>query len=533
MSIVVELCFGARIIMMMTGTRQRRIVSYYFMCLVICVGSAVGFLRSCLVDVSRRHRQVAFLSRDDEPTIAMGKPIDPKGWPMKFPAQEHCSRCGLCESSYVSYVKEACSFLPDGMMKSMDDHGWEARVHERGRYKQHTDVMEADELRFGVLYEPMYLARGNLNNPNDPYPQWTGVVSSIAESMLEDKLVDAVVCIGTATSDVSSLLDWATPEPLLARTVQEVRQGRGVKPSLAPTLRVLDEIRRASDIQSLLVCGVGCAVQAFRAVEAQLRRDNPSLRDIFVLGTNCADNSPTPRAAQNFIERGILQGITTATTESIRGYEFMTDFKIHVKTDNGYLKRPYFCLPPSLAAPSIAPSCLACFDYTNALADVVVGYMGAPTEDRMDQSWQTLTIRNARGRRMVDAALQRKRLTIGEKATGSGKHEAFALSTVQSDAIVQDMSGNPVDKNKDGLPVWLGNIMAQLLQAVGPKGVSFARYSIDYHLLRNYLHVLSEWGPDEVDHRIPDYARRIVGQYRSEKEMFQRIENEVLKHSAS
>ena len=469
--------------------------------------------------------------------FAMGRPIDPEGWPMKFPAQEHCSRCGLCESTYVSHVQEACSFLPNGMMKSMDDDGWEAHVHGRGRNKNPA-IMDkgTDELRFGVLYEPMYLARGNLDSdPNDPSPQWTGVVSSIAESMLQDNLVDAVVCIGTAPNqeEGASSMDWATPEPLLARTVQEVRRGRGVKPSLAPTLRVLDDIRRASDIRSLLVCGVGCAVQAFRAIEGQLRRDNPSLRDIYVLGTNCADNSPTPAAAQNFIERGILQGTTAVTTtNSIRGYEFMTDFKIHVKTDNGYLKKPYFCLPPSLAAPSIAPSCLACFDYTNALADVVVGYMGAPTAERMDESWQTLTIRNARGRQMVDTAIRRKRLTIGEEASGSGKHDAFAVSTVQSDAIVQAMCGNPIDLNKGGLPVWIGNIMAKLLQTVGPKGVSFARYSIDYHLLRNYLHVLAEWGPDEAKHRIPDYARRIVDQYRSENEMFRRVEREVLEQSA-
>ena len=507
-----------------------------FVCLVICAGSAKGFLGNndgALPRRARRREHVASLSlRDSNGDIAaIGKPIDPKGWPMKFPAQEHCSRCGLCESSYVSNVKEACSFLPDGMMKSMDDNGWEARVHGRGRNKDSDIGNEADELRFGVLHEPMHLAQGTLdNNPSDPSPQWTGVVSSIAESMLEDKLVDAVVCIGSS-SNKSDPLAWATPEPVLARTVQDVRKGRGVKPSLAPTLRVLDEIRSASDIHSLLVCGVGCAVQAFRAVEAQLRHDNPALKEIFVLGTNCADNSPTPRAAQNFIERGILGTANSdVTAESIRGYEFMTDFKIHVKTDNGYLKKPYFCLPPSLAAPSIAPSCLACFDYTNALADVVVGYMGAPTEDRMDQSWQTLSIRNSRGRQMVNAAVQRRRLTIGEKATGIGKHESFAVSTVESDSIVQEMCGNPVDKNKEGLPVFVGNIMAQLLRAVGPKGVSFARYSIDYHLLRNYLHVLAEWGPDEVEHRIPDYARRIVEQYRSENAMFRDVEKEVLKN---
>ena len=70
--------------------------------------------------------------------------------------------------------------------------------------------------------------------------------------------------------------------------------------------------------------------------------------------------------------------------------------------------------------------------------------------------------------------------------------------------------------------------MARLLQAVGPKGVSFARYSIDYHLLRNYLHVLAEWGPEGVETRVPDYARRIAEMYRADSEQFSEIERAVL-----
>jgi hypothetical protein len=39
------------------------------------------------------------------------KPIDPSGWPEKFPAKEHCSKCGLCETTFVSHVTDACAFL--------------------------------------------------------------------------------------------------------------------------------------------------------------------------------------------------------------------------------------------------------------------------------------------------------------------------------------------------------------------------------------------------------------------------------------
>ena len=36
-------------------------------------------------------------------------------------------------------------------------------------------------------------------------------------------------------------------------------------------------------------------------------------------------------------------------------------------------------------------------------------------------------------------------------------------------------------------------LLFRLLQ-IGPKGLEFARYSLDYHTIRNYLHVYRTWG---------------------------------------
>lgn len=36
-------------------------------------------------------------------------------------------------------------------------------------------------------------------------------------------------------------------------------------------------------------------------------------------------------------------------------------------------------------------------------------------------------------------------------------------------------------------------IIINLLQ-IGPKGLEFARYSLDYHTIRNYLYVMRKWG---------------------------------------
>mmetsp|Transcript_33000 Transcript_33000/g.72381 ORF Transcript_33000/g.72381 Transcript_33000/m.72381 type:complete len:484 (-) Transcript_33000:91-1542(-) len=447
-------------------------------------------------------------------------PIDPTCWPDRFPAKDHCSKCGLCETTYVSHVNEACAFLGPGMGR-IDK--MEAKVHGRGR---HLDDMawsdndqsaesnvKADEGRFGVLHQPIMLAKGVEKDA-----QWTGVVTGIAVSMLESDMVDAVVCIASKNSDTAfGGAEWSEPEPILAKTVDDVQRGRGVKPALAPSLRVLDEIKADASIRRLLFCGVGCGVQAFRAIQDQLGLD-----EVYVLGTNCADNSPTPQAARDFIREGV--GIDEGT---VKGYEFMQDFKVHVKTNNGYNKKPYFCLPGKVAEEAIATSCLACFDYTNALADVVVGYMGAPLQGdmRMNESCQTLTVRNARGKAMVSAATSAGRLLIGEEAQGTGAHEKIAVATVLADSIVLAMTGGEV--KQEGMPRFVGEVMAFIMSNVGPKGVNFARYSIDYHLLRNYLHVLDAWGESRTHTALPRYARDIVDRYVDSDDKLREIQSMI------
>jgi hypothetical protein len=67
----------------------------------------------------------------------------------------------------------------------------------------------------------------------------------------------------------------------------------------------------------------------------------------------------------------------TPPAETVLHYEFMQDYKVHLKhTDGHYEKVPYFCLPAKDLNDVIAPSCYSCFDYPNALADLVVSGVG-------------------------------------------------------------------------------------------------------------------------------------------------------------
>ena len=466
------------------------------------------------------------------------KPIDPLDWPDRFPAKEHCSKCGLCETSFVTKVKDACAFLGPSMAR-IDD--MEERVHGRNRNSSNItwssssssssslssgdDSSEPDEARFGVLHEPIWLAQGNrVQNA-----QWTGVVTGICLAMLESNQVDAVVCIASSSNTTGSN-NFASPEPILARSTDDVLRGRGVKPALAPSLRVLDEIQNDPSIRRLLFCGVGCAVQAFRAIQSDLDLD-----EVYVIGTNCADNSPTSEAARNFILDGVQ--IDPDSIDKVQGYEFMQDFQVHVKTSDSYVTKPYFTLPGTIAEASIAKSCRKCFDYTNGLADIVVGYMGAPLVEkggggkkgvtRMDESSQTLTIRNKRGAKMAEIAQKASRLTIKGKAVGKGSHEKLASATVASDAIVMAMVGKSVPEK--GMPGILGQIMAFGMTRLGPKGINFARYSIDYHILRNYLYTLKvEKGNEEsAKMKLPQNARDIVDHYQENDAEFANLISKI------
>ena len=412
------------------------------------------------------------------------KPIE-EGRP--YPAGEHCSRCGLCDTYFVAHVGEACAFLGDGMGRVEQLEG---PVHGRGRRWTAADGAPDDELYFGV-HEEMVAARMAPGRPHAAQEgagaQWTGIITSIAIEMLESGRVEAVVCVQSDPDDPLK------PRPAIARTRQEVLDARGVKPSLSSNLEVLAEVE-AAGFKRLLFIGVGCQVTALRSVEKYL-----GLEKLYVLGTPCTDNGP-PEGLRKFLETA------SEDPDTVQGYEFMQDYRVHLKHYDGtYEKLPYFCLPADDLKDVIAPSCYSCFDYVNGLADLVVGYMGVPwSGDEMTAHMQFVTIRNERGREMFDAV--RDRMDVAP-TVDTGDRKAFVMETLLTD----DRAA--IGKKSNPAPRFVGEILAELLEKVGPKGLEFARYSIEYHTLRNILYVLRNYRPKQADRQIPNYAKELLSFY--------------------
>lgn len=375
------------------------------------------------------------------------------------PAKELCSECGLCDTYYIHYVKEACAFINQQIPEL------ETQTHGRSR-----DLENENDLYFGVSQDMMAARK------TEPIPgaQWTGIVSTIAIQMLTRGMVEGVVCVQNTDEDRFQ------PKPIIATTPEEILAARVNKPTLSPNLSVLEQIEQ-SGMKRLLVIGVGCQIQALRAVEKKL-----GLEKLYVLGTPCTDNV-TRAGLQKFLET------TSRSPATVVYYEFMQDFQVHFKHEDGSTELvPFFGLKTNQLKDVFAPSCLSCFDYVNSLADLVVGYMGAPF------GWQWIVVRNDRGQEMLD--LVQDQIETQPVMSKGDRHQAVQQSIPAYDKAVT-------------LPMWAAKLMGVVIEKIGPKGLEYARFSIDSHFTRNYLFVKRNY-PEKLAQHVPAYAKRIVAQYK-------------------
>ncbi len=374
------------------------------------------------------------------------------------PAKDLCSECGLCDTYYVHYVKEACAFITQRIAEL------EATAHGRSR-----DLTVEDDIYFGVHQEMMSARK------TEPIEgaQWTGIVSSIAIAMLTSGKVEGVVCVQNSETDRFQ------PKPVIATTPEEILAARVNKPTLSPNLSVLEQIEQ-SGMKRLLVIGVGCQIQALRAVQDKL-----GLEKLYVLGTPCVDNV-TRSGLQKFLDT------TSRSPETVVSYEFMQDFRVHFKHEDGSTETvPFFGLKTNQLKDVFAPSCMTCFDYVNSLADLVVGYMGAPFR------WQWIVVRNDTGRELLD--MVRDQIET-QPVMSQGDRRAAVQNSIPA-----------YDKGVT-IPMWAAKLMGLVIERVGPKGLEYARFSIDSHFTRNYLYVKRHY-PEKLAQHVPAYAQKIVDQY--------------------
>jgi coenzyme F420 hydrogenase subunit beta len=341
-----------------------------------------------------------------------------------------CSDCGLCGSSLRPLMAQSCTFV--------QNHVAEVELRLHGRTRQ-----PGDELLFGV-YREMYAAR----IPKPPSnAQWTGIVTTLGAKLLEKGLVEGVLTTRAVPGTRFA------PQPFLARTPEEVRASAGNKPCISPGLSLLDEVQ-ALGLKRLAFIGTGCQVQMLRALEPKL-----DFTKLYIIGIPCSDNVAYPDQLR-FLK------IISRSPETIVHQEFMQDFRLWMRHEDGKVEKVNFVdFPMDKIGDIFPPSCLACFDYPNALADLTIGYMGAPF------GWQWLMVRTAIGAELFD--LIKPDLAFTPLTVGGNRREGVSRYV----GMLAKKPGRP--------PALIRKFVAFLQRWKGAKGLEFARSIIEMKLLRN------------------------------------------------
>ena len=172
---------------------------------------------------------------------------------------------------------------------------------------------------------------------------------------------------------------------------------------------------RARFHPGVAIIGIPCQVYALRALEAEL-----GFERLYVIGTPCSDNTTTERI---FIR--IPESSSRMIPDSVTYLEFRADYQVELRFADGRQRLiPFLRLPISKLPADFFPlTCRTCVDYTNALADITVGYMGGE-----GQQW--VLVRNARGEEMM--SLLGDEVTVSApgsrgqtKGRGGGVHQAM------------------------------------------------------------------------------------------------------------
>jgi coenzyme F420 hydrogenase subunit beta len=364
--------------------------------------------------------------------------------PPTAPFRSLCTDCGVSRSSDPKRCGRACQFI------APDYDGLEQQVHGRKR-----NAGRVDELHFGSFRR---MWRASLKTPLAG-AQWTGITTRLGERLLESGKVDAVLAMSGDQDD-----RWR-PVPVLVTRASDMKQCRGMRMGYAPLLSLL-EPAAAQGIRRLAVIGIPCQVYALRALEREL-----GFEKIYVIGTPCSDNTST----ENF--HAFLARLEDDPSR-ITYLEFRADYHVELRYDDGRSRTiPFLQLPLSDLPPDFFPlTCRTCVDYTNALSDITVGYMGG-------QGQQWLIVRNERGEEILELLKDEVSLEAPQTA---GKRQGPVRGFMQN--TLRAAGGLPLRK----MPNWLRPIVGWLMPRIGPRGLEFARARVEMKAIETVIHLRRE-----------------------------------------
>lgn len=373
-----------------------------------------------------------------------------------------CTDCGVSRMKDPAACGTACQFIKPDYPTA------EKRVHGR-------DAGQGDETFFGVT-QSMYRAA---LTPAREGAQWTGLTTRLAEKLLEDGAVDAVLTM------VPDAQDKWKPTPALITKAGDMARARGMRMGYAPLLALLEPAAQAGH-RRIAVIGIPCQIFALRALEEKLGFDR-----IYVIGTPCSDNTTTENF-HSFLAR------LTDVPDTVTYLEFRADYHVELRFEDGTQKLiPFLKLPLSDLPRDFFPlTCKTCVDYTNRLSDITVGYMAGEGD-------QWLIVRNERGQEMLDRIKDEVRLHApGSKGNRTSAVKGFIENTKLA------AGGLPLRK----MPDFMRGVMGWLMPKIGPRGIEFAKARLEMKAAESVLHLRRE-SPAKMKNMIPDHVWALSAPY--------------------
>jgi coenzyme F420 hydrogenase subunit beta len=384
--------------------------------------------------------------------------------PAGAPHRVLCTDCGVSRTSDPNRCAHACQFIRP------DYPSAESRTHGRAR-----DASRPDELHFGVH---LRMVQAWLQ-PTLEGAQWSGIATRLGERLLVTGAVDAVLACASDPDD-----RWR-PMPVLVTQPEDMARCRGMKMGYAPLLSLL-EPAKARGFKRLAVIGIPCQVHALRALEAEF-----GFERLYVIGTPCSDNTTT----ENF---HAFLGLLCGQPETITYLEFRADYHVELRFADGSRRAiPFLQLPLAQLPGDFFPlPCRTCVDYTNALADLTVGYMGGRGE-------QWLIVRNARGEELV--ALLADELHT-RAVTSAGRRDGAVKGFLAN--ARRAAGGLPLRR----MPAWLRPLVGWLMPRIGPRGLEFARARVEMKAIETVLHLQRE-APRRMRRMVPAHVWALAERY--------------------
>ena len=401
----------------------------------------------------------------------------PEMWTPELPAAPHrqlCTDCGLSRTSEPKRCAQACQFIQP------DYPALEHQVHQRTRCTDRSGSSPSDELFFGP-HRRLLQAR---LSPALPGAQWSGITTRLAERLLEQGDVDAVITMAPDPEDA-----WR-PRPVIVTDPAELAACRGMRMGYAPLLAMVEPALQRG-LRRLAVIGIPCQVYALRAIQPTLEREQ-GLSKLVVIGIPCSDNTTTERFHE-------FLALVAPNPDDVTYLEFCADYHVEIRTRQGEVRRiPFLNLPLSQLPADFFPlTCRTCVDYTNALSDLTVGYMGGRGE-------QWLIVRNAQGEALVELlGTELKTCTPSSAGRRHGAVQGFIQNLERS------AGGLPLRR----MPNWLRPLVAWLMPRFGPRGLEFARARVEMKAAETVIHLRREH-PQRVKHMVPSHVWDLVQPHR-------------------